>query len=113
MGLTGSPRTLSCILTRVPACLPCYLSACPPACQTGLSAHLIEIIALILLPVAIAMCGYAIFVFVWRSDMISKKRVRVVTALSRCSLCCFPGCLAVSGAPQCLCCDARGTFLRA
>jgi hypothetical protein len=36
----------------------------------------VEIIALILLPVAIAMCGYAIFVFVWRSQMISRKRVR-------------------------------------
>jgi hypothetical protein len=35
----------------------------------------VEIIALILLPVAIAMCGYAIFVFVWRSQMISRKRV--------------------------------------
>jgi hypothetical protein len=40
----------------------------------GLSGHLVEIIALVLLPVAIAMCGYAIFVFKWRSDMISKKR---------------------------------------
>jgi hypothetical protein len=43
--------------------------------QTGLSAHLVEIIALILLPVAICMCGYAIFIFKWRSDMIAKKRV--------------------------------------
>uniref|UniRef100_A0A383VD06 SPX domain-containing protein n=1 Tax=Tetradesmus obliquus TaxID=3088 RepID=A0A383VD06_TETOB len=42
--------------------------------QTGLSAHLVEIIALILLPVAISMCGYAIFIFKWRSDMIAKKR---------------------------------------
>jgi hypothetical protein len=44
--------------------------------QTGLSAHLVEIIALILLPVAISMCGYAIFIFKWRSDMIAQKRVR-------------------------------------
>eukprot|EP00879_Flechtneria_rotunda_P032077 GHRR01035229.1.p1 GENE.GHRR01035229.1~~GHRR01035229.1.p1 ORF type:complete len:471 (+),score=154.83 GHRR01035229.1:612-2024(+) len=42
--------------------------------QTGLSAHLVEIIALILLPVAIAMCGYAIFVFNWRAQMIARKR---------------------------------------
>ncbi|KAF6262836.1 VTC domain-containing protein [Scenedesmus sp. NREL 46B-D3] len=42
--------------------------------QAGLSAHLVEIIALILLPVAISMCGYAIFIFKWRSDMIAQKR---------------------------------------
>ncbi len=41
----------------------------------GLGAHLVEIISLILLPVAMAMCGYAIFVFVWRGQMIAKKRV--------------------------------------
>jgi hypothetical protein len=41
----------------------------------GLGAHMVEVIALILLPVAIAMCGYAIFIFVWRSQMIAKKRV--------------------------------------
>ncbi|KAF8057149.1 VTC4 [Scenedesmus sp. PABB004] len=40
----------------------------------GLSGHLVEIIALLLLPVAIGMCGYAIFIFKWRSDMIAKKR---------------------------------------
>ena len=40
----------------------------------GLSAHLVTVIALLLLPVAIAMNGYAIFVFVWRSQMIAKKR---------------------------------------
>jgi nitrogen fixation-related uncharacterized protein len=38
----------------------------------------VEIIALILLPVAISMCGYAIFIFKWRSDMIAQKRVRVM-----------------------------------
>jgi len=42
----------------------------------GLGGHLVEVIALLLLPVAIAMCGYAIFIFVWRSQMIAKKRVR-------------------------------------
>jgi hypothetical protein len=50
--------------------------------QTGLSAHLVEIIALILLPVAISMCGYAIFIFKWRSDMIAKKRVSVTCCVS-------------------------------
>lgn len=40
----------------------------------GLSGHLVEVIALLLLPVAIAMCGYAIFIFIWRSQMIAKKR---------------------------------------
>eukprot|EP00877_Chromochloris_zofingiensis_P009475 jgi/Chrzof1/4781/Cz14g26070.t1 len=40
----------------------------------GLGAHLVEIIALILLPVAVAMCGYAIFIFTWRGQMIAKKR---------------------------------------
>jgi hypothetical protein len=42
----------------------------------GLSGHLVEVIALLLLPVAIGMCGYAIFIFIWRSQMIAKKRVR-------------------------------------
>lgn len=40
----------------------------------GLSGHLVEVIALLLLPVAIGMCGYAIFIFIWRSQMIAKKR---------------------------------------
>lgn len=43
--------------------------------RQGLSGHLVEIIALLLLPVAIGMCGYAIFIFIWRSEMIAKKRV--------------------------------------
>ncbi|GBG00374.1 hypothetical protein Rsub_13056 [Raphidocelis subcapitata] len=40
----------------------------------GLGAHLVTIIALLLLPVAIAMNGYAIFVFIWRGQMILRKR---------------------------------------
>jgi uncharacterized membrane protein YidH (DUF202 family) len=44
----------------------------PP--QRPLSAHLVEVIALILLPLAIAMCCYAVFVFWWRGAMISRKR---------------------------------------
>ena len=48
---------------------------------SSLGSHLVEIVALILLPVAIAMCGYAIFVFIWRSQMIAKKRVSVLKGL--------------------------------
>ena len=56
------------------------IPASPPwLCYQGLSAHLVEVIALILLPVAIAMCGYSIFVFIWRSDMIAKKRVSALS----------------------------------
>jgi hypothetical protein len=54
--------------------VPCSVMLC---CAQGLSGHLVEVIALLLLPVAIAMCGYAIFIFVWRSQMIAKKRVSV------------------------------------
>eukprot|EP00775_Hariotina_reticulata_P007348 gene7348-7559_t len=46
----------------------------------GLGGHMVEVIALILLPVAIAMCGYAIFIFIWRSQMIAKKRVSKTVA---------------------------------
>jgi uncharacterized membrane protein YidH (DUF202 family) len=42
--------------------------------DTPLSAHLVEVIALILLPLAIAMCAYAVFIFVWRGQMIARKR---------------------------------------
>ena len=35
-----------------------------------------EVIALILLPVAVLMCAYALTVFIWRSRAISKKTVR-------------------------------------
>ncbi len=37
--------------------------------------HLVEIIALILLPVAVMMCGYALLTFVWRSHLIQRKTV--------------------------------------
>ena len=39
--------------------------------------NLVEIIALILLPVAVLMVGYALMVFVWRSKAIAKKQVRM------------------------------------
>ena len=44
------------------------------ACSQG-SDHTVEIIAAILLPVAILMCVYALTVFIWRSKAISKKQV--------------------------------------
>lgn len=37
--------------------------------------HTVEIIAAILLPVAIVMCVYALTVFIWRAKAISKKQV--------------------------------------
>jgi hypothetical protein len=65
-GVPHPRATCSC-----PRCCCC----CCCCCHQGLSGHLVEIIALLLLPVAIAMCGYAIFIFIWRSQMIAKKRV--------------------------------------
>ena len=38
--------------------------------------YLVETIALILLPVAVLMCAYALTVFIWRARAISKKQVR-------------------------------------
>ena len=38
--------------------------------------NLVEVIALILLPLAVLMCAYALTVFVWRSRAIAKKTVR-------------------------------------
>ena len=37
--------------------------------------HLVEIIAMILLPVAVIMVAYALVVFIWRSKAIAKKQV--------------------------------------
>ena len=33
-----------------------------------------EIIAMILLPVGVLMCGYALMVFLWRSSQIARKQ---------------------------------------
>lgn len=38
--------------------------------------NLVEIIAMILLPVAVLMVGYALIVFVWRSKAIARKQAR-------------------------------------
>ncbi|KAG2429574.1 hypothetical protein HXX76_010809 [Chlamydomonas incerta] len=40
----------------------------------AISRHLVELIALILLPLGVAMCGYALYVFMWRATNIAKKR---------------------------------------
>lgn len=48
--------------------------------------HTVEIIAAILLPVAIVMCVYALTVFIWRAKAISKKQVGPGLALYMCSL---------------------------
>jgi hypothetical protein len=44
--------------------------------------NLVEVIALILLPVAVLMCAYALTVFVWRSRAIAKKSARPCRPLS-------------------------------
>jgi len=61
----------------IAAALLSFAGTAPGAAETGekpLSAHLVEVIALILLPLAVAMCAYAVFIFVWRGQMIAKKR---------------------------------------
>ena len=45
------------------------------------SDHTVEIIAAILLPVAILMCVYSLTVFIWRSKAISKKQVSQCNAV--------------------------------
>ena len=42
--------------------------------SSGVGYRLVELMALILLPVGIAMCGYAIHIFIWRARNIAKKR---------------------------------------
>jgi SPX domain protein involved in polyphosphate accumulation/uncharacterized membrane protein YidH (DUF202 family) len=39
------------------------------------AARFVEVIALLLLPVSVLMCAYALFVFVWRSRAIARKQV--------------------------------------
>ena len=44
--------------------------------------NLVEIIAMILLPVAVLMCAYALMVFIWRSKAIAKKQVNRLPAIA-------------------------------
>ena len=39
--------------------------------------NLVEIIAMILLPLSVVMCAYALMVYVWRAHAIAKKQARV------------------------------------
>ena len=41
--------------------------------------YLVSTISLILLPVAVLMCAYALTVFIWRARAIAKKQVRAST----------------------------------
>jgi len=41
--------------------------------------YLVEVIALILLPVAVLMCAYALTVFIWRARAIAKKQASAPT----------------------------------
>ncbi len=59
----------SCIPTRT-----ALAGSSEPDSGEGVSRHLVEIISLILLPLAMGMCGYALYVFVWRAKGIGKKR---------------------------------------
>ena len=45
------------------------------------SDYLVEVISLILLPVAVLMCAYALTVFIWRARAISKKQVWTISPM--------------------------------
>ena len=61
----------------MPWCLPGRSCAnLNPRRGAQVADDLVEVIALILLPVAVLMCAYALTVFVWRSRAIAKKTVR-------------------------------------
>ena len=45
------------------------------SCDAQFTDYLVETISLILLPVAVLMCAYALTVFIWRARAIAKKQV--------------------------------------
>ena len=47
------------------------------AAQVGIE-NVPDIIAMILLPVAVLMCGYALMVFLWRGSQIARKQARLL-----------------------------------
>ena len=47
----------------------------PDQTDTVMARHLVELIALILLPVGMFMVVYALYVFTWRAGNIAKKKV--------------------------------------
>lgn len=59
----------------------CDVNSCDTSMHVILQGtdHTVEIIAAILLPVAIIMCVYALTVFIWRAKAISKKQVSLFT----------------------------------
>ncbi len=63
-------------------------------CMQG-SDHTVEIIAAILLPVAILMCIYSLTVFIWRSKAISKKQVSPAMQYYTCCNCRYQHCVTV------------------
>ena len=72
----------------------CDISHSPKWCAAMQgSDHTVELIAAILLPVAIIMCGYALTVFIWRAKAITKKQVPThLTLILQVFLSCrFPG----------------------
>ena len=57
---------------------------------------------MILLPVAILMCGYALLVFVWRAQAIAKKQVRHLNSPFAAHSACEPVvCSKASASPSC------------
>ena len=52
--------------------------------------NLVEIIAMILLPLSVLMCAYALMVFVWRAQAIAKKQVGWHALSQSASTACMP-----------------------
>lgn len=65
---------MSITLGSIAAALLGFSTAASTDPTAGLSRHLVEVIALIMLPLAVGMCGYALMTFVWRAQNIAKKR---------------------------------------
>ena len=53
------------------------MPALPPACLQ-VSANLVEIIALVLLPLAVLIVAYSLLVFVWRNSQIAMKQAAYI-----------------------------------
>ena len=53
-------------------------AALPPPRWRQVSANLVEIIALVLLPLAVFICAYATLVFVWRNSQIALKQAAYI-----------------------------------
>ena len=59
---------------------PCLSRGVPGDAQ--FTDYLVETISLILLPVAVLMCAYALTVFIWRARAIAKKQVGAAACMS-------------------------------